>query len=516
MTATIGISLYQKPIQYVRKCIESALDQTADVRIILRTDGPNACDNVTLTFLKELDRSISNFTFIEGKINYGIYGSYREIFKNVTTDNLCQLDADDYLHPEAIETCERVLNSHPEYSMVYTDCMEVDSEGKELKLCEKQLIRFTPENLVAEFMTYHLRLIRTRVYNAVGGYDETLKYGGDYDLSLRISEIGMEQNIGYIPLPLYYYRRDENCHSLTDGIIDSNLDCYTAKKNHFKRTGNVEKVKVIPNKDFSQFIFAPKISSEEYNKLDVMKSQPIVLTGMHRSFTSLTSNILTELGIYMGESILEPDEFNPEGYFENVDFLHFDRTLCNFCMDNENSFPDWGWSPDAKMDADRVKEFEEYAKNLIYDRRRLRVWGWKDPRTSLLLNFWDPIIPHAKYIFVYRHPAEVFASVSNLKGIELFQQNPEYIEKCWQDHNRNIVEFASKNRDRCLVINTNNLIKNPNAIKPLLTDKFGLYIYDENLENLVVSDHIRSEGDAELSLETVSIYDQLEQMNELF
>jgi glycosyltransferase involved in cell wall biosynthesis len=517
MSTTIGISLYKKPIEYVRKCIESALEQTTDVQVILRTDGPDACDNVTLTFLKELDRCTSNFTFLEGKVNLGIYGSYREIFKNIETDNLCQLDADDYLHPDAIEVCERALESHQEYSMVYTDCMEVDSEGNELQLCERQATQFTPQNIVRYFMTYHLRVIRKRVYDAVGGYNESYKFGGDYDLCLKISEIGVEQNIGYIPIPLYYYRRDENCHSLTDGILDSNRDCFYAKMWHLRRTNQYDKISIIENKDYSELIFAPKISDEQFNSISVEKSQPVILTGMHRSFTSLTSNILTELGIYMGESILEPDDFNPEGYFENVDFLYFDRTLCKFCMYHENSFFDWGWSPDEKMNSDKIKEFEGYAKKLVHDRKRLRVWGWKDPRTSLLLNFWDSIIPHAKYIFVYRNPAEVYTSVTKLKGIELFQKHPEYIEKCWSDHNRNILEFASKNRDRCIVISTNNLTKNPNAIKPLLTDKLGLRIYDENLEHLVVSDHIRSKGDdVKLSDETLSIYEQLQQMNELF
>jgi hypothetical protein len=286
---------------------------------------------------------------------------------------------------------------------------------------------------------------------------------------------------------------------------------------HLRRTNQYDKISIIENKDYSELIFAPKISDEQFNSISVEKSQPVILTGMHRSFTSLTSNILTELGIYMGESILEPDDFNPEGYFENVDFLYFDRTLCKFCMYHENSFFDWGWSPDEKMNSDKIKEFEGYAKKLVHDRKRLRVWGWKDPRTSLLLNFWDSIIPHAKYIFVYRNPAEVYTSVTKLKGIELFQKHPEYIEKCWSDHNRNILEFASKNRDRCIVISTNNLTKNPNAIKPLLTDKLGLRIYDENLEHLVVSDHIRSKGDdVKLSDETLSIYEQLQQMNELF
>jgi hypothetical protein len=133
-----------------------------------------------------------------------------------------------------------------------------------------------------------------------------------------------------------------------------------------------------------------------------------------------------------------------------------------------------------------------------------------------MLDFWDSIIPHAKYVFVYRNPAEVYESVYKLKGIELFQKNPEYIEKCWRDHNKNILNFALKNRERCVIVNTNKLTQNPNALKPLLTEKLKLQICDENLENLVVKKHIRSKGEnVNLSEETLQLYEELEKLNDL-
>jgi len=514
MSTTIGISLYKKSYDYVKQCVESALNQTTEVKVILRTDGENSCDNDTLNYLRDLNSSEEDFTLIEGKTNLGIYGSYKEIFKNVDTENICQLDADDYLYPDAIRVCEGVLNSHPEYWMVYTDCIEVDENGNHLQLCEKQSKPYTPENIRYSFMTFHLRVIRKEIYDTVNGFDDTFKYGGDYDLSLRISEIGDHQNIGYIPLPLYFYRRDDNCHSLSDGVLDSRRDCYLSVCNSLER--KKEDLKVIANKNHNLIVFLHKIANDVYESVNFEKSQPIVLTGMHRSFTSLTSSMLNELGIFMGNSILSSDIHNPEGYYESEDFLHLDRMICQISTESENSFPDWGWSSDLTMNFEKVKEFEECAKKVIYDKRKLRLWGWKDPRTCLLLDFWDPIIPHAKYIFVYRHPAEVYNSVLKLKGIQLFQENPEYIEQCWRDHNQNIVNFAKKNRDRCLVINSNNLTQNPNKIKPLLVDKFGLKIYDENLDNLVIKDHIRSKRESVLlSQETLNLYDELETLNEL-
>jgi glycosyltransferase involved in cell wall biosynthesis len=516
MTTTIGISLHKKPYNYVKKCVESALKQSTPVKVILRTDGEDSCDERTLDYLKKVNSIVPNFTLIEGEENLGIYGSYKKIFEIADTDNICQLDADDYLHQDAIRICEGVLDVHQDYLMVYTDCMEVDENDSEIKLCDRQVTPYTRENIRYKFMTYHLRVIRKSVYDQIGGFDENLKYGGDYDLCLRISEVGAEDNIGYVPLPLYYYRRDNNCHSLSSGIINTQRDCYTTLQKSILRRNESDTLKVISNQKYDYIIFLYKVSEELYKKVDFTKSQPVILTGMHRSFTSLTSSLLTEVGINMGKSILPPDIHNPEGYFENEDFLHFDRGICSVSINSENSFPDWGWAVDERMNPDKLKEAEECAKKLVYDRRKLRLWGWKDPRISLMLDFWDSIIPHAKYVFVYRNPAEVYESVYKLKGIELFQKNPEYIEKCWRDHNKNILNFALKNRERCVIVNTNKLTQNPNALKPLLTEKLKLQICDENLENLVVKKHIRSKGEnVNLSEETLQLYEELEKLNDL-
>lgn len=517
MSTTIGISLYKKPLHYVRKCVESALDQTIPSEVILRTDGNDSCDEETLDYLIKLDSLYDNFTLLEGKENLGMYGSYKKIFDYADTDNICQLDADDYLHPQSVMLCEAVLHEHPEYLMVYTDCMEIDSEGNFLGLCDKQSTPYSRENIRYKFMTFALRFMRKSVYDEVGGFDETLKYGGDYDLCLRISELGCERNIGYIPLPLYYYRRDNNCHSLSSGYKDTGKDCYTSLQKSILRRGESDTLKVIADENYQYIKLSYKVSDELYKTVDLEKCKPVILTGMHRSFTSLTSSILMELGINMGKSSIPPDIRNPEGYFEDDDFLYFDQGVCHTLIPESNSsFPEWGWSADSKINLKVLKEYEECAKKLIYDRRKFRMWGWKDPRTSFLLDLWNKVVPNANYIFVYRNPSEVYESISKLKTIQIFQDHPEYIEQCWRDHNQNILEFARRNKDRCLVIDSNELIQNPNKIKPLLIDKFQLNIYDEDLENLIVKENIRSKGyDVKLSEKTLDLYSELKKLNDL-
>src|SRR3972149_1538089 len=57
-----------------------------------------------------------------------------------------------------------------------------------------------------------------------------------------------------------------------------------------------------------------------------MRSQVIVL-GMHRSGTSLIASILHLSGISMGKEFLRPDNGNPGGYFEDLEFLNLNKTI---------------------------------------------------------------------------------------------------------------------------------------------------------------------------------------------
>ncbi|MFG6330183.1 MAG: hypothetical protein K1W06_12060, partial [Lachnospiraceae bacterium] len=54
-----------------------------------------------------------------------------------------------------------------------------------------------------------------------------------------------------------------------------------------------------------------------------MSNEVILVLGMHRSATSLTTNILTELGLYAGNryELLEADSDNKKGYFERKDVI---------------------------------------------------------------------------------------------------------------------------------------------------------------------------------------------------
>ena len=82
------------------------------------------------------------------------------------------------------------------------------------------------------------------------------------------------------------------------------------------------------------------------------KPRIIFVLGMHRSGTSLTTNVLSELGVSLSEDLMPATHENARGYFESqtISFLQ-DRILASFGLawDTPTSMralpPEWWKSP---------------------------------------------------------------------------------------------------------------------------------------------------------------------------
>jgi hypothetical protein len=196
---------------------------------------------------------------------------------------------------------------------------------------------------------------------------------------------------------------------------------------------------------------------------------------MHRSGTSWISSILSDSGLNLGESLLPADRNNKKGYFEDLIFLDLNRKILNSCFTSEQGgFPDWGWSRSPNLDFSKLYQFETEALELIKVKSSQGCcWGWKDPRNTVLLDFWNKIIPEALYVFVYRFPWEVADSMQRL-GAPEFLEHPGYAYKIWTFYNRLLLDFYHRHKDRSLLVSSNYLSLHPVELGPLLKDKLGL------------------------------------------
>ena len=217
-----------------------------------------------------------------------------------------------------------------------------------------------------------------------------------------------------------------------------------------------------------------------------LPSPPVIITGMHRSGTSLTASFLSVLGIHLGERLLPADRTNPFGYFEDVDFVESHRRMLQEgTRENDGGHRDWGWTESERLDPSRFAPHAQSARALVDERaRQPGLWGWKDPRTTLLLDFWDEILAgDAFYVLVYRFPWEVADSMQRI-GAPVFLNNPEYALRIWIFYNRRLLDFYRQHADRAVLVSSNALKREPGKFVELLRTKLGLPVHDRPLESI--------------------------------
>ena len=200
----------------------------------------------------------------------------------------------------------------------------------------------------------------------------------------------------------------------------------------------------------------------------------LVITGMHRSGTSFLASFLRAAGVNLGDSFLPANGANPLGYFEDLDFLELQREMLLACTLAESGWRDWGWTESQKLDFSRLPSFRPRAEALVRRRQAAaRPWGWKDPRITILLDFWDQLLPDVRYVFVYRAPWEVAASIAALHQSP-FQEHPDFASRIWCFYNRQLLDFYRRHQDRCLLVEVGRLLSHPDDLLALVQSKLGL------------------------------------------
>jgi len=194
--------------------------------------------------------------------------------------------------------------------------------------------------------------------------------------------------------------------------------------------------------------------------------RPLIIAGMHRSGTSMTASGLQAAGLNVGERLAGVSLGNEFGHFENVDFvsLHGD-ILCS-----QGHGPE-GWVANGSVSVPLA--FVERAREIVEHNASQDAWGWKDPRTTLFLEFWADLLPQANFLFLVRPPWEVVDSLFR-RGDAIFKTNPNHALSVWLAYNQAIYDFHRKFQQRCLLITADAFIQEPQKIFAALNAKFDL------------------------------------------
>jgi predicted nucleic acid-binding Zn-ribbon protein len=195
-------------------------------------------------------------------------------------------------------------------------------------------------------------------------------------------------------------------------------------------------------------------------------SSILIIAGMHRSGTSLTASILQSAGLHIGRKLLDQSHGASERHFENLDFFEYHKAVLRSQGVNED-----GWTLQETIEVD--DHFVGQAKELIAKNAVSAVWGWKEPRTTLFLEFWANLLPEAKFLLLYRFPWEVVDSLYR-RGDKIFKSQPDLAVKMWQHYNQKVLNIYNQFSDRCFLVNLHILLNHLDTVIPAINQKLQL------------------------------------------
>lgn len=126
-----------------------------------------------------------------------------------------------------------------------------------------------------------------------------------------------------------------------------------------------------------------------------MNPKTIIICGMHRSGTSLITQWLYRSGLFLGERLFPAGPANPDGHFEDMDFLELHEKFLS-----KRKFPTSGFISDKiVLSTEEKKEIET-----LIDKKKSEhsEWGWKEPRTCLFLDAYRDILQEAYFFIIVR------------------------------------------------------------------------------------------------------------------
>lgn len=183
----------------------------------------------------------------------------------------------------------------------------------------------------------------------------------------------------------------------------------------------------------------------------------VLITGFHRSGTSMTTRMLARAGLYLGDQLVGARPSNPYGHYEDAEAV---RLHDEWLALNDQ---DWlcGVQELPRLPAD-LDGRQQAIIHRLADRNR--SWGFKDPRTAHFVDAWWSRLPDLRGVFVYRHYAEVLASLRLRHARELLLQptgdSPAF--RVWQDShvvltawlrcNENLLDRLIRSRQHCVLV----------------------------------------------------------------
>lgn len=203
---------------HIVRCVDSALNQTVvDLEVCICNDG--STDNTMEILTRHYGHNPRVRVLTQN--NGGIGRASNTAVRMARGYYIGQLDSDDYLEPDAVELCLKEFMADSKLACVYTANRNVNPDGSLLAMAFNWPV-YSREQLATQMIAHHFRMFTARAWYMTNGFNEAIRNEVDYDMYLKLSEVGPFKHINKI------------CYSrVLHGSNTSTVDTPQQKTNHF-------------------------------------------------------------------------------------------------------------------------------------------------------------------------------------------------------------------------------------------------------------------------------------------
>ena len=179
-----------------------------------------------------------------------------------------------------------------------------------------------------------------------------------------------------------------------------------------------------------------------------------IVLGMHKSGTTLVSQILHQSGISMADAIDEARSYDKGNQWERESTKHINHELLGSAHKYSlNARMPPGGVVESFVIANKMSELINHYNALLQD------WGLKDPRTALVFDQWSHVLPEHAVIAIYRRPEEVWKHYWNSTKGKRRLTVLRHCLACWCEYNQAIINVICKRQSKSIVISYSRLMQ---------------------------------------------------------
>ena len=218
---SVIIPVYNKE-KFVEKTLKSVLNQTfTDFEIVIVNDG--STDGSETIILDFKDERIRYFP----KANEGVSVARNFGIEKSSSDYICFLDADDYWHPDFLQTLHTYIQKLPDekvFAMAYeieTDKNVFPAQYSIPTTNDFEIVNYFEASKEASVLWTSSAAFHRDIFTKVGNFDPKIKSGQDIDLWIRI---GLVYPVVFIPKVQSRYVYDFESLSRNSKYLNRKID----------------------------------------------------------------------------------------------------------------------------------------------------------------------------------------------------------------------------------------------------------------------------------------------------